>query len=566
MNAAERDRALQFAHERVAVPWRRMVDAAKKVAGGKKLTAEEARLELPLVPVTADARVLYPLMRDFVGLLTWQPNNLFTIILEDDGKSVCRAYLELTQDNNFVEMLDLEPDDPMLQKAVELLNTDRASELRWMLDEACQQRFNERANWVKVAKLSFFAAYADAWRVWEETGDLWAWVKAALAATQRVYAEKLIMFGHEPPLFARVRELMSGILRVDPEHLDLQRLFGPLPNPTDHPVVFALTGQDYTIALKLGGQDPLHITVDRETTEVVEGLPLNEQARGLYKMLAAKQVFVMRTEPVASIVYEAVRPELPWARDDLRLVVQRSMELAKGFGRYWHMFPLPFYLKDWVRRPLRWLGLPYDLNNLAAWFLPTVFVEGAELFLGQHSNRTFVFLDGDEPVMVLVVEMYRGGLRRIQTVDPRQFRNLFAGREKSFEATKEGVTEVSLRLWEQGYGFQNLTTALRLSTMRAMGDFLSIRRYAYLYRLLSLPTPLIRLARELRRGGIATHPDRMLVELERWVKKVGRPRIYRTLLNMSFDRKPRTRGLLYVKETIIAAVVVAAVVAAVVLL
>lgn len=555
MNSSERERILNFSHAHVAEPWRAMVAAAGKVAKGESLLSDEARLRMPMTPFTIDARVMYPLMRDFVGLLTWEPNNLFTIILEDDGQTVFRAYLELTNDNNFVEMSDIAPNDPVLGSAVEFIRNNRIDELRWLLDEACQKKFKRRVNWVKIAKLSFFAEFAKAWEIWERTNDLWAWVMAALSATKKVYDEKLLMFSQEPPVFARLRELMSGILQIDPNHFDPKKLFGPLPRQTDKPVVLAIHGRDYVVALKMGGQDPLHMSVDRDATREVEGLPVKQIARRLYKSLNAKQVIVLRTEPLANLFYEAVRPKLPWPREETKLVLMRAMELIRDFGKIWHMHPLPFYLKNWFRVPGRILGLPYDINNLAAWFIPTVLIDGVEIFLGQHNYRTFVLLDGDIPVLALTVELYNAGLRGLRTLDPAQFADIFAGRKHDYDAMREGIREVGLRMWEKGYGFQNMASVIRLSALKALGDLLSVRRFSYLYKLLGLFGPLRRVLREMKAGGLVVYPDRLIKELENWVKSVGRVRIYHTLLNMNFDRKPRTRGLLYIKETIIAAII-----------
>jgi len=556
MNAEERERTLSFAREHVAQPWRTMVETAKRISQGQELGPEEARIRLPMTPFTADARVLYPLMRDIVGLLTWDPNNLFTIILEDDGQHVYRAFFELTRDNNFIEMIEVPPDDPMLALVLEFIAQDRIGDLRWMLDETCQLRFGKRINWVKIAKLSFFHLLGEAWRVWEQTGDIWAWGRATFQAVQKIYAEKLLMFGHEPPVFARLREIITNILDVDPRHIDFARLFGPLPKKTEQPQVIALAGRDYLVALKLGGSDPLHLTVDREATRVHETLPMKKIARRLRKDLNAGQVIVLRTEPLANLCYEATRPPLPWQREDLKLVLQRVLEIVKGFGATWHMHPLPFYLKDWFRLPGKLLGLPYDINRLAAWFMPKVIIDGMEIFLGQYNNRTFILLDGDEPVLVLNLEMYNAGPRRLRTFDPMQFKEVFAKPERSFQNTRFGVEEVGLRLWDQGFGFQNMMIGMRLSAMKALGDLLAVRHYSYLYRMFGAIRPLIRVVKEMKAGGLAVYPDRLLVSLEHWVREVGRPRIWGTLLNMMFDRKPRPRGLLYVKGTIFAALAV----------
>ena len=131
---------------------------------------------------------------------------------------------------------------------------------------------------------------------------------------------------------------------------------------------------------------------------------------------------------------------------------------------------------------------------------------------------------------------------------------------------RERVVEFGLRLWDEGYGFQNMVIGLRLSALRALGDLLAIRRFANPLRLFGAIRPLLRVIREMKGGGIVVYPDRLFVELEKWIQHIGRPRIYRTLLQINFDRRPRTRGLLYVKETIAAAIAVIAIVAAIVLL
>ena len=167
-------------------------------------------------------------------------------------------------------------------------------------------------------------------------------------------------------------------------------------------------------------------------------------------------------------------------------------------------------------------------------------------------------------MLAVTIEEHNMGIRRVRTLDPAPFAELFAKLPRSYQGTRERIVEFGLRLWDQGYGFQNMVVGLRVSALRAMGDFLAIKRFANPLRLVTTIRPLMRLIREMKGGGLVVYPDRMLLELEKWIQHVGRVRIYRTLAAINFDRPARTRGLLYVKETIVAAVVVLGIVAAII--
>ena len=547
---------LQWASENVRQPWEQMVRAAAAVAAGEALPDDLQQVNLPLTPFQADYRVLYPLLRNFGGLLTWSPNNLFTIILDEREETILRAYLEVTRDHNFIEMIPVSVDEPFLVEALTILRSGDLYPLRRHLDEACRDRFKHRVNWVKVANIGFFGAFQENLAAFESSGDLWDWTAGALRAVQKVYDRKWIRFAPEPPVFARLREMFNGIIQFDPSHIDPAALFGaaPLDRPAPRHTIVLLKDADRVTGLSLGGERPTEITLDPKITDQLAGVPFARLAKTCARITGVNRVIVLRFEPVANLLYEAFYHPMPYQREDSKIVLRRAMEIVRRFREQWHMHPLPFYLTDPIRLPAKWLGNPYDINYLATWFLPGMILDGERVFLGQHNVRTFVTLQEQRILAMYTLEIFDTGIRKVITHDPSQYADLFADVEPTPEAMKECAVQLGIRLWKEGHGFQNQVTITQKDFLATLGEVGSQQVWKSPLSLWRIVRPIRNLIRMAKQGALVTYPDLMFESLEKWVKQVGRVHIYSSLITVPFDRKrPRSRGLKYVRASLLAA-------------
>ena len=554
---------LKWASNNARVPWEKMVEAAAKISKGEQLDNQSAETPMPLTPFIADYRQLYPLMRAFTGLITWSPNNLFTIILDADGKKILRAYLEVTRDHNFISLIPINPDEPFMKEALEIIKTGDLYPLRRYLDDQCKSSLKHGVNWVKIANLEFFGAFKEQMSDFEKSGDLWDWIIGSFKAVKNIYENRLIDFTPEPPVFARLRELFSGILQIDLDHIDFKSIFGKIDinSPDKKEIVVLLADHKDIIGLSIGGKEPMKITLDPAITQELKSmsLPFHKLAKQACKLTGANLVIALRIEPVANLVYDALYNEMPYSRENTKGVLRKLIEIIRRFRELWTIYPLPFYLSDPVRLPAKWLGNPYDINYLASWFLPGVIIDGEAIFLGQHNVRTFVTMDDDRIIAIYTLESYDAGIRKVITHDPEKYAHIFAGMKPDYDDVKTRAIALGINLWNEGYGFQNQVMITQSDFLKTLGQASSIEIWKNPLKLWRVIKPGKKLVKQLKGGAIVTYPDQMLVSLENWVKKVGRLKIYRPLLSVPFDRKrPRSRGVKYVKPTIFTALAMGA--------
>lgn len=557
--ASREELLLKWASGNVKVPWLNMVKVASKVAKGEPLSESEKVLTIPLTPFEADYRVLYTAMDTFGGLLTWSPNNLFTIITDKDQSKILRAYIEVTRDHNFIDLIEINLDEPFLKDALTIIRSKNLYPLRRQLDDVCKKRFGKRINWVKIANIEFFSPFKEALESFNKTGDLVDYFSGALNAVMTIYEKDLIAFTPEPPAFARLRDLFTKILDIDTAHLNLAQNIGPIPanKPQAKRIVMLLKGHQTLTGFSLGGSRPTLLTLDHELTQELLPLPITKVGKVCAQLSGADLVLTLRSEPIANLVYEALFHEMPYDREDTKIVLRKTLEIVRRYRELWSIYPTPFYLADHFRLPLKWLGNPCDINYLASWFLPGVIIDGEALFLGQHSHRTFVTLDGEKIKTIYSMEFYDGGIRKVTTRDPSEYEDIFTGMEHTYNGVKEQAINLGIRLWNEGHGFQNQVVVIQSGFMEALSEVGSLSIWKSPFRLLRLIKPIRKMIRIAKEGGIVTYPDAMLVSLEKWVRKVGRLNIYLPVLTVPFDRKrPRSRGLKYIGATVAAVAVI----------
>ena len=562
------ERILKWATENVRKPWERVCEVAHELSEQRILSEEQAMVRVPLAPlVTIDWRAAYHFMRDVMGLLLWDPANLFSIILSEDGSKILRAYIEETRDNNFVSLTRLDPDEDWLKEALAMIQNGRLYELRWFLDEQATARGLPHVNWVKIAHIQFFYEFKKVIDAYEKDKKIATFVREALFAVQNIYKNGWIMFSPEPPTFARLRQLITEILEVKTKdgRINLQGILGEDKDVEFGPVAVALRGRGYTTSLLAKAKDG-EIHIRRVEVEGEENLPLDRLAKSLKAKTGAKFAAAMRMEPVANLLFASLYPSFPWDREEFKTVVRRALEIVRNYGDQVAIAPEPIFLRSWVRKTLKFLRFPYELSRLSSWYLPQVIVDGYQTFLGQNFTRAFAVLDGDKLVSLTTVEFWRGGIKKLKILEPADYQHIFDDLPETYAEVKDRIKRLHVELWERE-GWVDLVLCVNKDLFKALAELSALGSLKNPFALPKFVKALKKVRSALLAGKLIAYPDRMFVELENWVKERGRIGIYRILVKLAFDSyRPKRRGLLYVRATAAAAVIVLAIIGLLVVL
>ena len=554
------DELLAWARAEVREPWERICRVAGRIAAGEDLSLAEAKVRIPLTPFTADYRALYYLMRDVGGLATWDPGNLFTIILDGQGRRILRAYLERVRDNNYVEIVSFDPDTPWVRETEAIIASGDLHPLREHLDDRVREETGAWVNWVKVANIHFFGVFRrflTEWEAGEKT--LASYLDAVTRAVRIIYEQRWIRFEPTPPLFATLEEWVTRILEFDPEKVPWSFLLGEEDGGKkrgraggESRVVFAVKGRDYLAAFQHDPGDPFHITCDPQATRAAEDLDLARVPGALARKTEAGRVLAVRAEPLANLVYEVLYRRYPGDREDVKTIVGRALEIVRRYPEHWSLHPLPFYLRGWARALGRFLGAPIDIRRLAVRDLAHVLVEGPLIFMGICNQRVFGVLEGDRLRLLVSVHSTDGAIRRVRLWDPDEFQDLLTGLGKDPEDAKARAIAVKHRIWER-YEWVDLIVLVRTEMLAAAGRLISPDLWRSPWRLWRLPFRRRRVRKLAAKAGLIGYPDLLLREFRRWAEKRGRAGILWNATKAAFDQGPRPRGRLYWKGPLIAA-------------
>jgi len=227
----------------------------------------------------------------------------------------------------------------------------------------------------------------------------------------------------------------------------------------------------------------------------------------------------------------------------------------KNYGTDWAVYPVPVILKNYIRVPIKLFGLPYDINNLSASFLAKIAVRGLPLVIGSETSFALIILDQDTVKSVFIFDLNRGGIHRIKSVSPTELEECFRGLESDYNDTASRLEEAKFILWEK-YGWVSFAFGMQQDFfMQLVRTF----RPGFTSSILQIPKMwwrLKKIKKAVKSGGFAAYPDLQFRRAGEWVQRQGFWGIYQALLKAPFERKrPKTRGLLYIRESIIAAVV-----------
>lgn len=541
---------LAWAGENVKVPWLRICRCWDKMSKGEAVRAVEAQLPIPLTPFTADMRAMFYVMRDLNPLMTFEPGNLFTIILDSTGTRILRAYMERTRMNAYISLDEVRLDPSWTRRAEEIITSGNLFPLKELLSAHMVRERGVYVNWVKIANVRFFGAFKDALEEFAGPGTLSSYIAAAYRAVREIYSHGWIAFSPKPKGFARLEEIIGtdskGLIQYDPSDISDGEKDTELTNLLNETYIVALRGRDHTVALRMSGKEPFTLFLDQDISSSVNGIPFHRLPRALARKTGARTVLAFQADAAYNILHEYLLRPFPYTKTDTEIILKKLLYMVREYTTQWAIYPVPIALK-WYARVGRFLGLPYDISRLSYWFLPKLIVEGGMIGLGHLQRVLLVVLDQDQVRSAVVAEMYEGGMRKIRTFPARELTPFFRS-----VPLREGLIKAKHHLWEKD-GWINFAVAVQAGLIR---EALKLNLSGALSSLfgLSRAFPSIKRAWEMiKKGGLAVYPDRGLVEVDRWVKKTGRLRVWFTMAQIPFDRtRPRRRGLLYIRETIIA--------------
>ncbi|UCD84476.1 MAG: hypothetical protein JSU92_14610 [Deltaproteobacteria bacterium] len=543
---------INWARTQVKEPWLGIFRVAEKITRGSILTPEESEVAIPLSPFRADYRQLYFLFRELLPVFVFQPANLFIIVLDSEGKRIIRAYLQETRYSNFVSLKNIELSGQWGEKAEGFIAADDPRPLRDYLSDCFRDQAGE-INWVMIANIRLFKVLKEILDGLESNGGLSDYLVNVYLALKKIYANGWISFSPTPNILARLED----IFRKDMIEYRSSDLFPQSYEPVSKSDIFVivLRGRDFTVALRLDPRDPGNLTVDKEVYDRLDRIPFRKLAKAAARKTGAKMAIALSLDPVVNLLYELVSRPLPYGSDDQITILRKLLSLIKNFKRQWTICPSPIALKNYVRLPARLLGLPYDITNLADWFLPQVIVQGSGIALGQHFRTALIILEGTSVQAVIILEHYDGGLRKVKTFPVSELHPLFERTGPGYRSIREAVIKAKHLIWEKD-GWISFAVSIQKNLLSELRSLLLGKKLTSLFRLPFAFPDLVRIFKLLRKGGMVVYPDISLREANKWVKKRGRFWVYSSLIQIPFTRKrPRTRGLLYVKSTIIAAVI-----------
>jgi len=532
------DELLRWSGENVKAPWLRICQCWDRISRGETVDGRDAALPIPLTPYRADMRALFYIMRDLNPLMIFEPANLFTIILDSTGTRILRAYMERTRMNAYISLDDVDPSGKWAVRALEIIASGDLSPLKDYLNEFMLSERGVNVNWVKIANIQFFGALKEALEEFQKDGSPTAFIDSAYKAVKKIYTNKWIAFSPKPKAFARLEELVGGdrgIIRYEPSDLGQGSPDPELQRMLDDLYLVVLRGRDFTIALRFSMKEPFSLLLDQDVAGAYHEVPFRRLAREVSRGTGARMVLALQADALFGVLHECFLRPFPYVKNDAELVLGRLLYMVRGYRSQWAIHPVPI--------GLRWS----NITNLSHWFLPKFILEGAMVTLGLLHRFAFIFLEQSAVRSALIIDMYDGGVKRVKTFPANELSQFF-----HTGSLRENLIRAKHHIWHKD-GWVNYAIAVQASLVREVLKLNLSGSLTSIWRLPRAIPYLMRIWKIIRNEGIAVYPDRGLVELERWVKKTGRIKVWLTALQIPFDRtRPRRRGVLYVRETIAA--------------
>jgi len=221
----------------------------------------------------------------------------------------------------------------------------------------------------------------------------------------------------------------------------------------------------------------------------------------------------------------------------------------KEYGVNWRVRPGPLMLHPWLRTIAGTLGIRYDLEMLDHVNLARIATQGLALAVGWHSRHVLIIRDGPKVSDAILVELLQGGIEKVASLEVLDWPEF----PPPGEAREEWMADRQYALWDQ-VGWTNYLIAM---DGRLLKTYLSIAKAS----LSSSPLgyigalrPLLDLQVSISDEDLSVWPVEATKDLAGWVEREGVGSILLRLSRAVFRRRSRmSRGLLYVRETVLAA-------------
>jgi hypothetical protein len=548
-SASSSEPILTWAGQNLGEPFEKLTAIARRLSNGESLSPAEALVRLPGTPFQADGRVLFPLLRDAMSLVAFEPADCCLLVLDAARQSILRAFHAKSRDNNYIDLAEIEVKESWSREALAILGSDSSGRLRTFLDRYLQDLLRRRVSWVLICDLRFLERLRQAAAAAGERPTFSDWLYHHYLALQAGQAEGSITATPVPNLLARLLE-WSRVIRYRREHFKLKPVSsGKLR------VVLWLRGAHYTAGFDLSGEAERPVTLPLELGESLRSVPFARLARAGARAARAEISLALNADLGLNLLYEILSRPTPLETHDSKIILEKAFELIRRFQDQWDIYPRPIPLQTAARLPARLFGWPYDIRHLAAWFLPGLVVDGARYLLGDSYAVGLYALEQGRLAGLTILRMRRNAMAGIESLPVSDYADLFAQAPDCPAAVREAMIELRNRIWER-WGWVDYQVAYARELEQ---ELLRLVRSGALFsvgKLLWQSPKLRRLGAILRQGGLTIYPDAMLKEGARWSGR--QPLSQRlTFLRVLFDRGQQTRGLLYVRESVIGLLVLA---------
>ena len=518
-------------------PWEGIASISRKLERKEPLGPEDREITFPFTVLTAPAREAALLLKKTLpGLLGPELDHL--VLLRTGPDLLPPAFLFRHQDGFLVsiERLELPPD-----KLAEFLSLSQKKNLPQI---SSQIKSDLKLGWVVVINPEFFLLLEKAAQDFNASRSLTHYQIDLLSVFKKAAEAKLLEFFPSPPLFARVEEFLTRIIDFDP-----QALKDIVPPSPEGSYCLGLTDPEFTLAFHLNPENPSRVAVSLDP-QAGGSLSPSAAARRLRIASGSRVAICFELESIQDLLGELVSHHLPWQKEEILFPLRKIIQTIQEYGRKWSIDPVPLPLKSYLRGLVRFFRLPYDISNLDDEFLPGTILEGISLGVGGHSQHAVILLEKKEVKGVLVLELFRSGVRRIKFLSGKE---IPPPRDPD---RIEWLKEAKYTLWNQA-GWMNYAVAIDLSLLRELNQALTGKEFSSLSKSPWLFFRLARLARKFKQDEFIFYPNLMLDTMGKFIQKEGVLSIGYRLLQAAFKRDhPRPRGLLYVRETVIAGLVV----------
>ena len=544
---------LAWASRAFGRPWQRMAAVARRISAGEALSPAEATVAIPGTPFAADWRVIFPLLKDAMPLLAFEPADFCLLVLDAGRAKILRAFHSRARDNNFIELTEIEVKEEWSQEAVAILGSDSVSRLRTFLDRYLQESSKRRVSWVIAADLRLLerlrAAAAAGGAVREPS--LRDWLYHHYLALQAALAEGSIAVIPVPNLLARIFEYCR-MIHYRREHYGVASPGGEVCEPPLGAVLW-IRGAHYTAGFNLAAKAGEPLTLTQETGEALPAVPFSGLARAGAKAAKAGLSLALNADLGLNLLYEILSRPTPLETHDSKIILEKAFQLVRRFQDQWDVYPRPLPLQTAARLPALLFGLPYDIRNLASWFFPGLIVDGARYLLGETYQVGLYALEQGRLAGITILKLRRGALEGVESLPAAEYAEVFGSEPPTAKEVQAAVIRLRQRIWDR-WGWVDYQVAYRRELFGELSRLLKSGAPFALRKLWWQSSSLRRIGKILEQGGLVIYPAAMLEEGGRWGAR--QPLSQRlVMLKVAFERGKQTRGLLYVRETIIGLVI-----------